>query len=303
MQEGRGKYGCSLRPMQVGKLEVQAFVDGELIGGVFVVNVTSGAACAERSSVAVSPTSGLKVSGSAVVSIEARDKMGVRVERGEDAFEVEVLTEKGRRKLEVRDHHDGTYEARLVPEQAGKHEVHVTLGGKHVEGSPVQIDVEDGDASAEHSSVDRSGLEQLVVGEEGMFSVQCNDCFGNATESGVVSAKASWRGSSKEEEVKVVREGKGKHGCSVRPMQVGKLEVQAFVDGELIGGVFVVNVTSGAACAERSSVAVSPTSGLKVSGSAVVSIEARDDCDVVVENGDDPFIVEVKLCLLPFLLL
>ena len=64
-----------------------------------------------------------------------------------------------------------------------------------------------------------------------------------------------------------------------------------------------MNVTSGAACAERSSVAVSPASGLKVLEIAVVSIEARDDCDVVVENGDDPFIVEVKLCLLPFLLL
>ena len=96
------------------------------------------------------------------------------------------VMEKEPRKLEVRDYHDGPYEAQLVPEQAGKHEVHVILGGKHVEGSPVQIDVEFGDASAKKGTA--RGREELVVGEEGMPEVI-------ATESGVLSVKASWRGS------------------------------------------------------------------------------------------------------------
>ena len=123
-------------------------------------------------------------------------------------------------------------------------------------GSPFDVSITlagDGDASAEHSSVDRTGLEQLLVGEEGTFIVQCTDCFGNATDCGLVSAKATYRGDPEEEvDVKIERDAKGRYSCSLRPMHTGQLEVQALVDGEQIGEVFVVDVRRGAVCAEIS---------------------------------------------------
>ena len=81
--------------------------------------------------------------------------------------------------------------------------------------------VVEGDASHKHSSVDRTEVKDLWVGEEGTFTVQCNDCFGNATDCGLVSAKATYQDDPEEEvEVKIERDGKGRYSCSLRPMEV-----------------------------------------------------------------------------------
>ena len=44
----------------------------------------------------------------------------------------------------VNDHGDGTYTITLTPQSAGPHQLHVTIEGQHLHGSPYELDVKDG---------------------------------------------------------------------------------------------------------------------------------------------------------------
>jgi len=80
----------------------------------------------------------------AVFTIEARDKNGKRRKEGGDPFKVEVMGPTGPVPVNVVDNNDGTYQVTYNPQDAGRHDVAVTLDGKPIKGSTFRVDVNAG---------------------------------------------------------------------------------------------------------------------------------------------------------------
>lgn len=77
-------------------------------------------------------------------TIEARDKNGVRRNEGGDPFVVEVMGPTGPVPCDVVDNGDGTYAVTYNPEDAGRHDIAVTLEGKPIKGSTFRVDINAG---------------------------------------------------------------------------------------------------------------------------------------------------------------
>jgi len=80
----------------------------------------------------------------ATFTIEARDKNGNRRKEGGDPFLVEVQGPTGPVPVDVVDNGDGTYNVTYNPEDAGRHDIAVTLDGKPIKGSTFKVDVKPG---------------------------------------------------------------------------------------------------------------------------------------------------------------
>jgi len=80
----------------------------------------------------------------AVFTIEARDKNGKKRIEGGDPFIVEVMGPTGPVPADVVDNGDGTYQVTYHPQDAGRHDVAVTLEGKPIKGSTFRVDVNAG---------------------------------------------------------------------------------------------------------------------------------------------------------------
>jgi len=77
-------------------------------------------------------------------TIEARDKNGNKMKEGGDPFKVEVQGPTGPVPVDVVDNGDGTYSVTYNPEDAGRHDIAVTLDGKPIKGSTFKVDVKPG---------------------------------------------------------------------------------------------------------------------------------------------------------------
>jgi len=77
----------------------------------------------------------------ATFTIEARDKNGKRRTEGGDPFKVEVMGPTGPVAVNVVDNNDGTYNVTYNPEDAGRHDIAVTLEGKPIKGSTFRVDI------------------------------------------------------------------------------------------------------------------------------------------------------------------
>jgi filamin len=77
-------------------------------------------------------------------TIEARDKNGNRRKEGGDPFKVEVQGPTGPVPVQVVDNGDGTYNVTYNPEDAGRHDIAVTLDGKPIKGSTFKVDIKPG---------------------------------------------------------------------------------------------------------------------------------------------------------------
>jgi len=77
-------------------------------------------------------------------TVEARDKNGNRRKEGGDPFVVEVMGPTGPVPCDVVDNNDGTYAVTYHPQDAGRHDVAVTLEGKPIKGSTFRVDINAG---------------------------------------------------------------------------------------------------------------------------------------------------------------
>jgi len=74
-------------------------------------------------------------------TIEARDKNGLRRKEGGDPFKVEINGPTGPVACDVVDNNDGTYAVTYHPQDAGRHDIAVTLEGKPIKGSTFRVDI------------------------------------------------------------------------------------------------------------------------------------------------------------------
>jgi len=80
----------------------------------------------------------------ATFTIEARDKNGNRRKEGGDNFDVDIQGPNGPVKANVVDNGDGTYNVTYQPEDAGIHDIAVTLGDVPIKGSTFHVDIQPG---------------------------------------------------------------------------------------------------------------------------------------------------------------
>lgn len=91
------------------------------------------------------------------ISIKVKDKQGNPIKSGGDDVEVEVLGCGSPIRPEVIDCNTGAYKATFIPQEKGKVEVNVYVGGQQVMGSPFTINV-GGPASAKYCIITSWGL-------------------------------------------------------------------------------------------------------------------------------------------------
>jgi filamin len=89
----------------------------------------------------------------ATFTIEARDKNGNRRKEGGDKFDVDIQGPNGPVKADVVDNGDGTYNVTYQPDDAGIHDIAVTLDGTPIKGSTFHVDILPG-AFAGNSSIE-----------------------------------------------------------------------------------------------------------------------------------------------------
>jgi hypothetical protein len=86
-------------------------------------------------------------------TIEARDKNGNPRKEGGDKFDVDIQGPNGPIHADVVDNGDGTYGVTYQPDDAGVHDIAVTLDGTPIKGSTFHVDILPG-AFAANSSIE-----------------------------------------------------------------------------------------------------------------------------------------------------
>jgi len=77
-------------------------------------------------------------------TIQAKDKHGANMKEGGDPFVVEINGPNGPIHCDVVDNGDGTYACTYQPEDAGRHDVAITLDGTPIKGSTYHVDIKPG---------------------------------------------------------------------------------------------------------------------------------------------------------------
>ena len=162
-------------------------------------------------------------------TIEARDKNGQRRKEGGDPFVVEVMGPTGPVPCEVVDNGDGTYGVTYNPEDAGRHDIAVTLEGKPIKGSTFRVDVEAG-AWAGKSFV-----------EWFSFIVKAHDKRGRPLTVGgaKITASVTKPDGSTCKDTKIEDHKNGSYTVSFKAREPGNYKVSTKIDGkEIMGSPF-----------------------------------------------------------------
>jgi filamin len=106
--------------------------------------------------------------------IQAKDKHGKNMPEGGDPFVVQIQGPTGPIECDTIDNGDGTYDCTYQPQDAGRHDVNITLDGQPIKGSTYVVDIKPGAWAAntfiEHfyfniRTVDKRGANKTFGGE------------------------------------------------------------------------------------------------------------------------------------------
>jgi filamin len=117
-----------------------------------------------------------------VFTIEARDRLGQRINTGGDPFKVDVKGPYNRDvEAKVQDNHDGTHTVTYTPIDHGNHEVRITLNGAPVAKSPyhVNVDRQSGYPNELKCWAEGPGLQGGNTAEPTHFTIHAADSNGN----------------------------------------------------------------------------------------------------------------------------
>jgi len=165
----------------------------------------------------------------AVFTIEARDKHGNRRNEGGDPFVVEINGPTGPVPAHVVDNGDGTYQVTYHPQDAGRHDVAVTLEGKPIKGSTFRVDVNAG------AFAGKSIMESFS------FVVRAHDKRGKALTVGgaKLTASVSKPNGQACQHTKVQDHNNGSYTVSFQAREPGVYKVSTKIDGkDIVGSPF-----------------------------------------------------------------
>lgn len=107
------------------------------------------------------------------------DRMGNLCIVGEAPVRVDAKTEK--LKTSYVDNGDGSYDIQWLGEVSGKYDMHITIDGLHVSGSPTELSLLPAKPEVPKCEVSGGGLKAAVAGDPVIVSVRCKDRFSNPT--------------------------------------------------------------------------------------------------------------------------
>jgi len=113
-------------------------------GSPKVVNIEAGTDASQSLAFGPGLEPGLLDTFPAKFRIQAKDKHGKNMPEGGDPFVVEINGPTGPIHCDVVDNGDGTYDCTYNPEDAGRHDVSVTLDGQPIKGSTYHVDIKPG---------------------------------------------------------------------------------------------------------------------------------------------------------------
>jgi len=114
-----------------------------------------------------------------VFTIQAADDYGVYQTHGNTEFSVEMVIEEEFIRIDPQDNSDGTYTLQYRVTMAGQYVLAVILGQNHISGSPFKVLIMPAMTSARDSRFVGEGLTRSLAGQEGSFTVEARDRFGN----------------------------------------------------------------------------------------------------------------------------
>jgi len=162
----------------------------------------------------------------ATFTIEARDKHGNKMKEGGDPFQVDLMGPTGPVPVDIVDNGDGTYQVTYQPQDAGRHDIAVTLDGKPIKGSTFKVDIKPG------------AWPGNTIIEYFYFTVRAIDKRGKHVPTGGenVSVVVYKPDGQKCKDTKVEDRGDGTYHVTYRATESGKYKVEVRVNGKDIKG-------------------------------------------------------------------
>ena len=114
------------------------------------------------------------------LTLTAADKMGNNCVSGGAPMRATSLTAGRELQTSTIDNQDGTYTLQWRSEQSGTYNMHVTIDGAHVIGSPCPLIMLAARPEVSQSYVYGDGLYEATAGKPSLIHVRCKDKYGNA---------------------------------------------------------------------------------------------------------------------------
>jgi hypothetical protein len=112
-------------------------------------------------------------------TVQAADSYGVYQTAGNAQFSAEMVFEDKFLRLQTTDNNDGTYTMQYRITLAGRYTMAISYGSAHISGSPFTVNILPAETSAKYSRFDGEGLSGVIAGQEGSFTIEARDRFGN----------------------------------------------------------------------------------------------------------------------------
>eukprot|EP00698_Gefionella_okellyi_P016092 TRINITY_DN457_c0_g1_i1.p1 TRINITY_DN457_c0_g1~~TRINITY_DN457_c0_g1_i1.p1 ORF type:complete len:4209 (-),score=1181.95 TRINITY_DN457_c0_g1_i1:57-12683(-) len=182
----------------------------------------------------------------------------------------------------VTDNQDGTYAVQFAVHVTGIYRVDVLLDGEAISGSPFTVQARAGATSMSKSIAYGPGLQPLVAGELGKFTIKTFDDYGNERTEGGTKFDINVRSLRRDADAKpvaatVVDVGNGRYDASFTLSTAGDYAIDVSSGGVLIAG-----------SPFRTSVSPGPTSGAActATGSGLQGGRAGEPASFIVEAHD-----------------
>jgi len=231
-----GTYAVSYQPLAPGNHKIDVVLRGDnplfydhVKNSPVVLEAEAGTDPAQSLVFGPGVEDGLLNTKPTTFTIQAKDKQGKDIGKGNDPFEVKVTDQNGKQlDSPITDNGDGTYTVAYEPTGAGRHKVDVRLKGKPVGNTPVSVNVKEG-ASHEHTGI-----------ESFSFVIRTKDKKGNhkkeGGELGNFVVTITKQGGGEKVEPKVIDVGDGTYVVTYSLTSPGEYHIHTLLNGHHIKG-------------------------------------------------------------------
>eukprot|EP01119_Soliformovum_irregulare_P021577 TRINITY_DN7213_c0_g1_i1.p1 TRINITY_DN7213_c0_g1~~TRINITY_DN7213_c0_g1_i1.p1 ORF type:complete len:1482 (+),score=340.98 TRINITY_DN7213_c0_g1_i1:64-4509(+) len=167
VRDNNGTYAVEYAPKKAGEYAISVLFDGtHITGSPFPVQAGAGVTAPSQCEAHGSGLNHATVGNSAEFSIRSRDEYGNPRTVGGDLYRIVIP----KSRIQVRDNSDGSYKVTYQAVEGGQVEMHVTLHGTHIRGSPFKLNIT-GTAKKQASNYNLSKEDLAAAESERMAAI------------------------------------------------------------------------------------------------------------------------------------